>query len=471
MKPLLDYLRAYTKRKHVRPWALSAPIVVLLICLPLLRPLRHPMAWQMSDDEIARWGTVQALVEQQTFAIDRTQFTATRQKVHVDDVSYSDQPPVMGLLLSAPYWLIRQCGYTFSNNPALVEYLLTLLAVTLPVAAAAGLIYRMSRLFELRRPWRAGLALAVILGSGTISYATVLNPFAPAAALVLAAAAVMVQVAIVNSPLRSGGYLAAAGIFAALAAVIDPAAVVFTILFAAVILAMRWRWSLRIAGVLMYIIGVVPPLLLHVSLSVPITGDWRLGLAPLPAKVVHQVKATPANPPVENDQDLLSGPPTWSQRTASALARLVGAFFGTHGLLTHFPILIFGGIGIGIVFRRHWPGTTKTLAIVTVAGAAIVILRYVWLPVDWRWAMFGVRWYIVFLPLLLFWAGAWLRRSHEPIWWAIAAVLLAFSSAVSLIGATDPTPRNGYDHYTAAAALHNLTSSGTPDDLPVLAER
>ncbi len=115
--------------------------------------------------------------------------------------------------------------------------------------------------------------MAIVLGSGLISYATVLNPYAPAAALVLLAAAILVQVSVVNTPLRSGGYLIAAGLFACLAAAIDPAAIVFTILFIGVILAMRWRWSLRIGGVLMYVIGMLPPALLHVSLSMPITGD------------------------------------------------------------------------------------------------------------------------------------------------------------------------------------------------------
>ncbi len=96
-------------------------------------------------------GDVQQL-ERQTFAIDRTPFAQTKQKIQVGDANYCDQPPVMGLLLSGPYWLIHRLGFTFSNNPAMVEYLLTLFAVTLPTAAAAGMLYRMSRIFELSRP-------------------------------------------------------------------------------------------------------------------------------------------------------------------------------------------------------------------------------------------------------------------------------------------------------------------------------
>ena len=151
------------------------------------------------------------------------------------------------------------------------------------------------------------------------------------------------------------------------------------------------------------------------------------------------------------------------------LNRLTGAFFGSHGLISHFPILILGVIGVASVMHRHWPATTKMLAVATTAGALIVILRYVWLPIDWRWAMFGNRWYVVFLPLVLFWSGAWLRKSHHPATWATAGVLLAISIAVSLVGATYPMPHEGYDRYSIVGAVRGLMTSNGTEDLPVIA--
>ena len=69
-------------------------MTVLLICLPLLEPLRHPAAGHMDDEEMARWATVQALVEQQTFAVDGTMFAHTRQLVRVGTAThYANQPP------------------------------------------------------------------------------------------------------------------------------------------------------------------------------------------------------------------------------------------------------------------------------------------------------------------------------------------------------------------------------------------
>src|SRR4051794_39193629 len=84
----------------VRPWALLGPLVVLVISLPLLRPLRHPDPRTISDEELARLATVQAMVERHTLAIDKTDFAATRLQVERDDGRhYSDQPPVLAALL------------------------------------------------------------------------------------------------------------------------------------------------------------------------------------------------------------------------------------------------------------------------------------------------------------------------------------------------------------------------------------
>src|SRR5687767_466527 len=227
---LRNWLRRYRNRRHVRPWALSAPVVVLLIALPLLRPLRHPDPGAVSDEELSRLATVQAMVEHGTLAIDATDFSATQLKVRRGGHWYSDQPPVMAALLAPSYWAMSRAGIDFATSPHVAIYLLTLLGVTLPVALSAGLIYRMGRVFELRRPWRATLGLVAVLASGMVSYATVLNPHAPAAALVLCASACLIHVSLTNKRLHGSVWLTLSGICAALAASIDPPAIVFMLL-------------------------------------------------------------------------------------------------------------------------------------------------------------------------------------------------------------------------------------------------
>src|SRR3954453_8081621 len=127
----MDYLhdiRRYFTKPHVRPGALSSPILGLLICLPLLRPLRHPDPRDVSTDETARLATVQAIVENGTLALDETLTNPPGQTIRgTDDRRYSDQPPVMAVLLSGSYWAMHRQGLTLDQNPILVPFLLTII--------------------------------------------------------------------------------------------------------------------------------------------------------------------------------------------------------------------------------------------------------------------------------------------------------------------------------------------------------
>src|SRR3954470_656576 len=124
---VLHQFRRYLTQPHVRPWALLAPILILLVCLPLLRPLRHPDPRDVSDDELARLATVQSLVEHRTLAIEQADpFVPLHGTVRRGEQVFSTQPPALSVLLAGPYWMMRRFGLTFQNNPALVAYLLTL---------------------------------------------------------------------------------------------------------------------------------------------------------------------------------------------------------------------------------------------------------------------------------------------------------------------------------------------------------
>lgn len=441
-----QYLTQYRQRQHVRPWALSVPILILLIALPLLRPLRHQA---VSAEEAATLSAIQSIVEDGSsippLAIPDSSIIDTRM-----------DRPVFVFLLAGPYWVMHHFGLRFSTNPILVSYLLTVIGVTLPAALSAGLIYRMGRMFELKRPWRTALAASAVFASGLFAYATVLNPQVPSAFAVLWASACLIHVAVVGHPNRSGAWLTLAGLLAAMASVLEPAAIAFLLLLPLVILAMRWAWSLRIAGVMLFAFGALPPLALHLVLT-----------SPDPVARVHEVvegsrqywsinsqpDATPSPAGDEFDESALQPSPI-----AVAITQFFALLFGTHGLFSHFPIMLLAVIGIAAVMHRHWPTPTKMLAAVTLAGALLIILLHSnGIDLRARNAPFASRWCLVFAPLLLFWCGAWLRRSHHPATWTVVGVLLAISTAVSLIGATNPLPPAGYgNRYTAVAAFKSL---------------
>jgi hypothetical protein len=445
----------------VRPWGLSAPIVVLLICLPLMRPLRHPDPSLVSDDEQARLATIQAIVEHRSLAIENTQFHTTRNLIVTPDGhSYSDQSPVMAALLSGPYWVMYRCGLSLDKDPVLTEYLLTLLGVTLPIAFGTGLLYRMGRMFELRRPYRAALALGVVVASGWISYGTVLNAGAAAAALVVLGTGCLVQATLTSRRGFGFAWCALAGLSLSLAATYELTAAVFLVLLLPVLFAFRWPVPERFVGAGLYVAAMAFPLLLYGGLNKAVTGDLKPGFLHPEWRSPDVLVAHSAipNPDAGDDEE---GTGFWNG-VGRACGRIFSALMGAHGLLSHFPILLLGILGVTMVMHRHWPGTTKILASAAVAGASALLLAYGIARTEWKDAMFANRWFLVFLPMVLFWSGAWLRKSHRASSWAMAAVLLCFSTVTGLVGATDPQPRQGYDDYTAKVAFMELVSNSPP---------
>ena len=107
MRWLLELFRALFRSRSnslVRPWALSAPVLILLLAMPLLRPVRHPDPREVGDEEMALLATTQALVEQKTLASDHTFFSviATRRETPKSCASANQSLPDARIELNRP---------------------------------------------------------------------------------------------------------------------------------------------------------------------------------------------------------------------------------------------------------------------------------------------------------------------------------------------------------------------------------
>src|SRR5438552_18753757 len=130
MDVVLNYFRTLPRRQVVRPWALAVPVLVLLVALPLLRPLRSPD--NISANELTRLATIQTMAEEHRQEIESSPFYALlRQRdyyqppetVKLGRHVYSDKAPVLQLLLAGIYLVILKFRISFDNNPAVVTYL------------------------------------------------------------------------------------------------------------------------------------------------------------------------------------------------------------------------------------------------------------------------------------------------------------------------------------------------------------
>lgn len=461
---LLQHIRGYLQRPLVRPWALAGPVLVLMICLPLLQPLRQPDPRQWHDQQQMIAATVQAIAERHTLSITRGVFSDNPAAIRHQGELYSPYPPMLPLLLSPAYLVLRGQGFTYNDDLIFVQYLLTLIGAAMPVAMSAGLVYRLARVFELRRSLRAALGLAAIISGGVIAYGVALNGHAMAAFFLLIAFSCISHMAVSQHPYRQMLVASLAGALAAMAASVDPTALVFATVLPLVLLAMRWPLGIRIGGVMLYIAGAVPVVLLNLALLHAV-GQSPSAALPLhsPAVGVSGVSAYSAAPPalgslreVDDDVDVEASriQVLWN-RLSNWIGLLLEGLVGGHGILSHYPAIILGILGGLLVLHRNWTLPTKIMAAVSLlAGLVLLILYSPWQ--EMALTSYGAPWAVSLTPLLMLWAGVWLKRSHRAQSWVLAGVALAFSTAVSLVGMSNPMPSHGYASYSFSQAAVRL---------------
>jgi hypothetical protein len=432
----------------IRPWAILTPVLVLIVVLPLLQPLISPQT--ASHSERLMIDTARAIAEGKGLTLDSS-WTGKPGTIDVNGRTVSSAPPAYAVLLAGPMWLMNYCGFTGPDDEAVVRYLLTLVGVAIPVAIGAGVVYRMGRLFELPRPQRAMLACLCVFGCGWISYATVLNNHAPAAAMLLCACACLLYVAAASKPRRVIWILLLGGMLAALAGAVDPWTLPIVLPLPLVVLAMQLPTSTRVIGLLLLTLGAAPIAWMHCAWSLSTFGTI---LPPSSTQMLMDMAG------VGSDHSTL-------HRLGDLFSRLLTATLGKHGLFSHFPLLIVAIVGLVLVLRRHWPSHAKMLAAITFVGSIAVIMTASTRDRGFDGSQFAVQWFVVFSPLLMFWLGAVIRRDLHPRLKFAIALLAIFGITVSILGARTPLPSQRFTTHTALGAAQKWISTDTqPDPQP-----
>ena len=121
----------------------------------------------------------------------------------------------------------------------------------------------------------------------------------------------------------------------------------------------------------------------------------------------------------EDEEGALSGVQVTWLYVAGWIGRALDGLVGEHGLLSHFPMMVVGVLGAVWVLHRNWTASTKALAGVTLISGILIIVTYTF--ADYRRMSYGTPWFVCISPLLLLWAGAWLKHTHRRnpgSWWA-----------------------------------------------------
>lgn len=388
----------------------------------------------MSGNEASRFSTIQAVAEQHTFAIERTNFR-TVDKLFFDGHLYSDKPPFpawcIGMLLRPVLALTK---WNFADNYHLLVYLVNLLVC----GTVNILIFRW--LFDRLRSVRRGpvelkflLALGSVLGSWLLSYSVVLNNHTPAALCVLGIFAALDKYA--RRPTLAAALLAALGC-GLLGGTDIPGGVIFSLaLFPALMsTAPEEKRTEHLLAAFCVILGSALGLLLLNYLAY-----GRV----LPLYIVNGGSFSPG----------WNGKPPWGYAAE--------CLFTCRGLFSYQPFLLLALPGVWALRRGLRPFELALLA----ASAAFAAF-YIIVTNEFGGAAYGFRYLIPVIPLWSFYAGSWvLTRRRRAGVAALAAVLMLWGIVTAAAGAYFPfclafeggrTPRGHFSRVVRSTFGGNL---------------
>lgn len=390
-----------------RPWRRLVLAAFALVLLFATKP--EPLSWA----DASRLGTIQAIVEDHSLALDDTAYLWQGDKVKVGDHYYSHQPPMMALLGALPYAALHAAGRGI-DDPGTYR-ILTLCLVGLPLLLGLAALGRLARRFGATE---GEAALAIGLAAFTtlaLPYALVLNQHGLAAGLVLLGLEAIVR-----------RRLALAGFLLSLASAVD-----LTALFMAAAGALAVVWPPRAPGedaarprlldLVPYVVWALPPIALYLGINRAIVGDFK------PVGLHVEAFQYPLSPFVL--MSLTGGGAADPEGAQAAYA--LGALFGPSGLFLLSPALllaVFAGL------RALGRPAARSLALAVLVGAAGIATYYIVSSRNFGGSSFGMRWFTVFAPalwLLPALAGRW---PHRALVGALAVPSLLFA----LLGAVQP---------------------------------
>jgi hypothetical protein len=248
-------------------------LLVTLCGLALLAPTVR--ARNMLDcGGSSRLATAESLVEHGSFAIDRSTFDYTCDRMRLEGHIYSDKPPLLSVAAAGVYAVLHH-GLGLSFNPDAdpnvntvkdpCYYLMTLLVSTLAVALTGALVDRELR----RRGLSSGAALG---GAGLVVFGTLLWPLSSlftnhTVASVLLLAGLLQAAGAESEAAGSRGSVVSGMLLGLLFAVDLPLGGLALGMVGLVQLRRGWR---RLAA---YAVGAALPVAAHLMLNLAIVGD------------------------------------------------------------------------------------------------------------------------------------------------------------------------------------------------------
>lgn len=398
--------------KYIRIFVLYFILLVLLTKFDI-----------QSIAEASRMATVKSLVEDLSFTIDNTQFENSRlftiDKYFYNNHFYSDKPPLPALMGAAVYFILNNLGLNFSNNFGLTCYAIVL--STVGVLSCLSLVYFhkiLLEIFKIDENWANIATFLTATATLILPYSLVLNNHILAASFITISFYYLLKFA----EFRDTVSVVACGIWISLAGSIDITCFLL-IPFYVVFLASK---SLKMAGI--FLVSCLPGIVSYLSLNIYVSGS---------------IVPPAMNAPLWDYPGSLFGKQNLSGVASQksffgALKYAFSLYFGSKGLFSHTPILLFSVMGVATLLMQK-NLSYKTPYFCVFAACLIFMLLYTLRTVDYGGYSYGVRWFVTPMPLLclpLSQIGRQIRSSR--LLKNFFVVIACMSIALSLAGTYNP---------------------------------
>jgi hypothetical protein len=395
------------------PQVLSPAAVVFIAAFGLIALVTKPYVLSWNDG--SRVATIDAIVHEHTFAIERTRYGArTQDKYAHGGHTYSDKPPALAVEGALVAWAIAPLGIDLDGPQAgRAIYAIVLCTVGLWFAIGSAYAYAFAR--ALGAGVRRAVLVAALTGIGTLilPYATLLVNHVPSGAAALAGAYHLMRAR------GEGRHAIAAGVFLSLACAYDAAMIVLAV-FALVML-----WGAPLRRWLAVGLAAVPVVALQLAFNVAVSG--ALG----PPALNQSSWSDPSSPFHRADQTLFffRSPVDYLQYAAYVLV-------GAKGLISYTPLVLVAGYGFVRMYAAG--GLLRRFTIAIAVTFALYFALIVAFTNDYGALDYGERRYVDLLFLLCVGLTPAFEAVRGTMGVLAVRALLVASLAAAMLGAVEP---------------------------------
>jgi hypothetical protein len=366
---------------------------------------------RLGDNSRSRIITVERLVERNTWAHiapgDTTPFPPSIDAIKIGDRIYSSKPPNYPLLMAGEAKVVKAVtGWEFYPHRKDYNRILVILNQVIPYLLMLWVAMLFLSEFTQDSWTQHFMLLAMSLGLIAYGYAPEINNHSPAAALLFIASYLVYRIWVRKE--TRWWAIGGTGLLIGMMVSMELPALAMGLLMIGLLLWRNWRTGL-LAGAMM-LLPFIPTLLVYHAIS----GEWKPFY--MQGKL-YRFEGSYWNKP--RDSDTLLEP--------QALY-FVKTLFGPKGLFVVTPLLLLPIAGVVQRLRNRLPAWLPMMSVLAI-GIGIII-AYIGLRThNYGGDCIGMRWHIVFMPLLMFMGWPMVQRlGTSRVGRAVAIILLAGSA-------------------------------------------